>query len=109
VESKNSPSGKSVAHRSLPAAIKLRCRIITVEGADQNILAQLTGVPVLRSHDVHNVWETKMKFALIGAAAMIGCGLRKPCTGTSRYLRSRLLRAVLPECKLLEPWPGQSL
>jgi hypothetical protein len=54
------PSGKSGAHRSLSAAIKLRCRIITVEGAGQKTIGATDGrVPILLS-------------ALIGAAAIIG-------------------------------------
>src|ERR1700722_16361344 len=44
----------------------------------KNPLAQLAGVPTLLSHDVDDVWETKMKFALIGAAAVIGAAFATP-------------------------------
>jgi hypothetical protein len=41
-------------------------------------LAQLTGVPIFGSHEVDDLWETKMKFALIGAAAVIGAAFATP-------------------------------
>ncbi len=44
-----------------------------------------------------------MKFALIGAAA-IATAASNSRASASRYRTPRLLRAVLPECKLSKPW-----